>query len=224
MKKNIKIDKLNYFVSSHFFGVSFFLFSLFCSNQFISQLPSFKSFQNVISTEPTFLIKADFKHSFVSNQLIAMRGVKVGLNYSDTFKVGIGYSWMKNNFIFDNPNVIVNNDNYDLKYSYLAFFFDYSFYKHNQWSYIISSDFAIAKFAYKNRSSNKIDYSSFGLVLEPSIAAEYRTLKYVILGGGIGYRFVLRNKNNVTENFSAPLFILRIKLDFLKLYKDYFKI
>jgi len=223
MKKNINIEKLTYYISSHFFGVGFFLFSFLCFNSLVGQQSYFDSFKNTLSSEPTLLVKADFKHSFISNQLIAMRGIKVGLNYSDTLKVGVGYSWMKNNFKFDNPNLIINNENYDLKYSYLSVFFDYSFLQHNKWNYILSSDFAIGKFAYKNRASHRTDYSSFGLVFEPSVAAEYRTLKYVILGFGLGYRFVLRNKNSVTENFAAPLFILRVKLDFSNIYKDHFR-
>jgi len=223
MKKNIKIDQINFYKSSRLIGVGFFLLFFFVINNFYTQESILNTLKNRLSTEPSLIVKADFKHSFISNQLIAMRGIKAGLNFNDSIKIGIGYSWMKNNFIFDNPNAVINNENYNLKYSYVSLFFDYSVYSYSNWNYILSSDFAIAKFAYKNRLTRKVDFSSFGFVLEPSLAAEYRLFKYVIAGGGIGYRFVLRDKNNITESFSAPLYILRVKLDFLSIYNDHFK-
>ena len=63
MKKNIKIEKLDYIVSSHFFGVSFFLLFLLCSSYSSSQIFSLRSVKKVILTDPTFLVKADFKES-----------------------------------------------------------------------------------------------------------------------------------------------------------------
>lgn len=55
---------------------------------------------------------------------------------------------------------------------------------------------------------------------EQSITAEYRVLKYLGLGFGLGYRFVVYNKTAINEKLSAPVYIARLKLYFGDIYKD----
>ncbi|MCT4582735.1 MAG: hypothetical protein N4A35_15070 [Flavobacteriales bacterium] len=201
--------------------MDFFVFILLCSPiSFFSQVNHLDSLKEAMNTPPKFLMKLDSKFSFVSNQLVTMNGVKAGLNFKSKIKLGLGYSWMKNNFTFDNPNAIVNNENYDLRYSYVSVFGDYNFYKKNKWSYLLNTDLAIVKLGYKNRQTKQFDYQSFGSVLEPSLIGEYNLIKYLVIGSGIGYRFVFRESNNITEKFSAPIVILRLKVDFVKIYKE----
>lgn len=189
----------------------------------ISQINHLDSIKKAFYQKPKVLIKLDSKYSFVSNQLVTMRGIKTGLNFDNKVKLGIGYSWMKNNFKFDNPTHIVNNINHNLRYSYLSIFGDYNFYTTNIWSYMVNLDLAIVKLGYKNVKTKKYKYKSLGTVLEPSIIAEYIQIKYLAIGIGGGYRFVFREDNNIVEKFSAPIFILRLKLDFYTIYKELIK-
>ena len=179
--------------------------------------------KNAFTHQPKLLIKLDSRFSFVSNQLVSMRGVKIGANFNNNVKIGIGYSWMKNNFVFDTPTTLVNNEIYDLRYSYVSVFGDYNFHNKEQWSFLANTDLALVKVGYQGIIEKQFDYKSFGFVLEPSLIAEYRLYHYFILGSGLGYRFVFREENNIKEQFSAPIFIIRFKIDFSQIHKDYIK-
>lgn len=201
--------------------MDFFVFIFFLLPFFVlAQKNHIDTIKHAFNHSPKLLVKLDSKYSFVSNQLVTMRGVKAGLNFDSRVKIGVGYSWMKNDFNFDNPTNLVNNENYDLRYSYVSTFFDYNFYNEKKWSFLVNTDLAVVKLGYKNLETSSFDYYSYGGVIEPSLIGEYDLIKYIVIGSGLGYRFVFRESNNIPEQFSAPIFILRLKVDFLKIYKD----
>lgn len=218
MKKNIKRFFMIKFKSPCLKRMDFFVLLLFLNLYGYSQSNHRDSIRDAFKKTPDFIIKLDAKYSFVSSQLVTMRGVKIGLNYGNTIKLGFGYSWMKNNFSFDNPTDLINNELHDLKYSYFSVFGDYRFYSNKKLSFLINSDFAIIKLGYKNKVLNSFDYLSHGFVFEPSLISEYRFFKYFIIGTGLGYRFVFREEKQITEQFSAPILILRLKVDFSMVY------
>ncbi len=221
MKKNINKVRYNIQKSPYRLGMDFFVFIfLFFPIIYVAQFNHVDSIKIALKTTPKFLLKLDSKFSFVSNQLVTMRGIKAGANFDDKIKLGIGYSWMKNNFVFDSPTSIINNEVYDLRYSYISVFGDYNFYIHNKWSYIINTDLAVVKLGYKNKKNKTSDYVAYGAVIEPSLIAEYNVIKYIVVGAGAGYRFVFRESRSIAEQFSAPIFIIRFKIDFPKIYKD----
>lgn len=188
-----------------------------------SQNTHFNRIKSSFNTKPKLLIRLDSKYSFVSNQLINMRGLKAGAGFNDLVNIGIGYGWMKNNFTFDNPTTLINDSTYSLRYSYFSIFGDYNFHTKDNWSFVINADIAITRLGYRSKSSGDLDYLSYGFVLEPNVLSEYRLFKYFVLGSGLGYRFVFRNENYINEKFSAPIFILRFKIDFPLIYEKYLK-
>jgi hypothetical protein len=223
MKKSIKLFSIINIKSPYLKGMDFFALLLFISLSGYSQNNHLDSIKYAFNQKPKLILKLDSKFSFVSNQLVSMRGIKIGANFNDVVKVGIGYSWMKNNFKFDAPTELINNELYDLKYSYISVFGDYNFHNNNSWSFIANTDFAIVKVGYQDVVEKQFDYQSFGVVLEPSLIAEYLFLRYFIAGSGLGYRFVFREEKNIKEQFSAPIFIIRLKIDFNKIHKEYIK-
>lgn len=223
MKKNIKLFCIINIKSPFLKGMDFFALLLFISLSGFSQNNHLDTIKNAFTHQPKLLVKLDSKFSFVSNQLVSMRGIKAGANFNNKVKIGLGYSWMKKNFVFDTPTTLINNDRYDLRYSYVSVFGDYNFHNKDNWSFLINTDFALVKIGYQDIIEKQFDYQSFGFVLEPSLIAEYRLYKYFILGSGLGYRFVFREEKNIQEQFSAPLFIVRFKIDFIKIHNDYLK-
>ncbi len=201
------------------FGI-FFNLSLF---QVFSQNNHFDTVIYSLNTSPQFLFKVDSKFSFVSNQLVSMRGVKAGLNYNDIVKLGLGYSWMKNGFVFDNPTEVINNDNYELHYSALIIFADYVFRQNKSWSLVYNIDIGGVRATYKNTLNDRNDYKSYGVIFAPTLISEHRFFSYFIIGVGGGYRAIFRNRGQVLEKFSAPIFIVRAKIDFVLLYNSFVK-
>ena len=223
MKKNIKFPIINRFKSPYLKGMDFFVFLFFSSLTTFGQLNHIDTIIDAVESKPRFIIKLDSKFSFVTNQLVLMRGVKVGAIYNDKVKLGGGYSWMKNNFKFDNPTPQVNNDIYDLRYSHISIFGDYNFHNSGNWSYLFNIDIAYAKLGYKNKTTKHFDYRSIGFVFEPSAMAEYRFWNYFIVGSGLGYRMVFRQERQISERFTAPILIVRLKADFNKIHKEIIK-
>ena len=223
MKKSINLFSIINIKSPYLKGMDFFVLLLVLSLTGYSQNNHVDSIKTALKTKPKLVLKLDSKFSFVSNQLVSMRGVKVGLNYNNKVKFGLGYSWMKNNFVFDNASEQINNETYGLRYSYISLFGDYNFHNKGHWSFIGNTGIALVKIGYQDIIQKQIDYQSFGFVFEPSMIAEYRVLNYFIIGSGLGYRFVFRERKNIREQFTAPIFILRFKIDFNKIYGDYLK-
>ncbi len=200
-----------------FFAFILFIFSIRIVS---AQNIHFDTITYSLRTSPQFLFKVDSKFSFVSNQLVSMRGIKVGLNYNRVFKLGIGYSWIKHSFVFDNPSGSINNENYELHYGAMMIFADYVFHQNNAWSLVYNVDFGGVRTAYKNKITDINDFNSYGVMFAPTIISEHRFLNYFILGVGGGYRAIFRNRKRILEKFSAPIFIIRAKIDFVLLYNQ----
>jgi len=201
--------------------MGFFLF-LFFVKITTAQLHHLDSIKLALRNSPKLLVKLDSKFSFVSHQLVSLRGIKVGANYVNKVKIGVGFSWMKDNFVFDNPTQLVNNDNYKLSVWSVPLFFDYTIYSDKNSAVLTNFDVAYSNFKYKPKKEILAQYNSNGVTFEPSAVFEYRLKKYFIFGGGLGYRFVFRNRKYIHEQFSAPIAIVRFKIDFVKVYQDLF--
>jgi hypothetical protein len=52
---------------------------------------------------------------------------------------------------------------------------------------------------------------------------EHRFLKYFAAGGGVGFRLMLKNNTALDERFSAPIYLLRFRILFEELYRDFSK-
>ena len=49
---------------------------------------------------------------------------------------------------------------------------------------------------------------------------EYKFLRYFGLGGGVGFRLAIKTDQQINESFSAPEYILRVKIYFGDIYKE----
>ena len=60
-------------------------------------------------------------------------------------------------------------------------------------------------------------------LLEVSMLAEYRLLRWLGLGAGVGYRQMLTSDAILRKNFNGPLYIVKVKIYFHEVYKMIFK-
>lgn len=221
MRKSINFKHKIHFKSPYLIRMDFFvgLIFTFISLQSISQVNHLDSIRSALHEKPKYLFKLDSKYSFVSNQIVSVRGGKIGLNYQDRVKFGIGYSWIKDGFKFDNPTVNVNDTLTRLSYLNPLFFMDYRFCIKKNFEVFFNTDLGLPTLGYKSRVTKKFIRKVIGFSIEPSLIAEYRFFRYFILGGGFGYRILFRTSNLITERLTAPLVIARLRIDFPLLFE-----
>ncbi len=178
---------------------------------------------------PKLLIKLDTRNSFITSSFARIRGIKVGVDYNKTTKVGLGFSWLATDFY---SNIEVKEEGVAtvyrarLSYEYFAPYFEYAFYKHNNWEVSIPVQLGIGRSGYRYRDANEkkqIAGRKAMVLYEPAMTAQYRFLKYFGVGAGIGYRLMLVGNDNIDENFNSPIYILKAKVFFGDIYNDVFK-
>jgi hypothetical protein len=189
--------------------IGFFLF--ICSISF-GQL--FDPIRKSLKEKPTYDIRLSTHNAFVANQFAKIKGVKLGLSYNKIFKFGIGYSWMKSKI-----TSIYDNDSVNLRLNYILAYVDYTFYQTKYWDFSLPIQMGIGLLDYK--TNDKIRKARSGVAFyEPSMAFDYKFLKYFSAGVGFGYRLAIKNREPITERFTSPIYTIRFKIEFGKMYKD----
>ena len=197
---------------------TFFILILFCfifSGQGHAQL--FDSIRTSFDYKPKFLLKFDTRNSFISNQYAKIHGIKVGLSFNKTTNIGIGYHWMPKRLIERN---FTNSNKIDLKFGYAVAFFEYNFYKSKYWSAEIPVQIGLGKAQYDDLDLAITTGSSWIIIYEPAMTIEYKFLRYFGIGGGVGFRLAIKSNRQIKESFTAPEYILRVKIYFGDIYKE----
>lgn len=171
------------------------------------------SISGAFKYKPKPLIKLEARNAFVTNSFVKVKAFKVGLNFHRKVKLGIGYSWMKTNY-----DVIKNADTVNLKFNYGLAFFEYAFYQSKHWNLEIPIQLGFGKMTY-NIDENIVS-SAWVPVWEPTMTMEYIFMKYFGIGGGLGYRLVLKSNDPIKEKFTSPIYIFKFRINFGDIYKD----
>jgi len=191
--------------------LSFFIFS----SQGHAQL--FDSIRTSFDYKPKFLLKFDTRNSFISNQYAKIHGIKVGLSFNKTTNIGIGYHWMPKRPL---EPTLLNSNKIDLKFGYAVAFFEYNFYKSKYWSAEIPVQIGLGKAQYDDLDLAITIGSSWIIIYEPAMTIEYKFLKYFGIGGGVGFRLAIKSNQQIKESFTAPEYILRVKIYSGDIYKE----
>ena len=176
----------------------------------------FDSISNSFKYKPKFFIKLDARKSFITNVYAPMGGVKIGLSFNNTTRIGIGYTWMKNYPLSKGSDV-------KLQFSYVAPFIEYCFYKTKKWTGEIPVQLGYGEIRYRDTKLKNTITKTGVFVYEPAMTLDYRFLKYFSLGAGAGLRLVFKLNQNMLDKFSSPIYIFRFKIYFGDIYKEHLK-
>ena len=176
-------------------------------------------------SKPKVMLKLGTRNSFISNRFVKIRDVQIGFNYKNITKIGLGYNWLATDVF--RPLVIegqiVQENKGELKMRYLAPFVEYSFWKRKKYSCGIPVQVGFGKtfLEYRNESNELKKTNSISIAFyEPAITFEYIVLKYIGIGGGIGFRLMFIGNRRLNDNFTAPFYLLRAKIYFGDVLKD----
>jgi hypothetical protein len=187
----------------------------------------FDSISESFTHQPKFFVKFDTRNSFITNQYAKIRGIKVGLDYNHTTKIGLGFHWLSSELTKEIKVAEdeINTYSANLRFSYISTSIEYAFYKRPKFEISIPVQLGIgmSSYRYKNAAGKHIKEYRHGVFMyEPTMTMQYRFLRYFGIGAGVGYRLMIVNNKAIDEQFTSPIYILRFKVFFGEIYRAIF--
>ena len=181
--------------------------------------------------KPKFFFNFIGYTSYISGDVATFSGIRLGLNYNKTVKIGIGLAGL-NSPVVTAIDITEEGQTYTtnatLNYGYLEGYFEYIFYNKDRWQFSvpIAIGAGSAYYSYVSRTDTtkliKLIPSSIWTV-EPSVAAQYTILRWLGAGASLGYRQTLYAQPKIDENFNSVTFSIGLRLFLDEIYKMIFK-
>lgn len=193
------------------------LFALLIGVRGTSQL--FDSIQSSLKYKPKPVIQLDGRNAFITNTPIQTNAIEIGINFHRTFKMGIGYSWLTPSY--QQKSLLYPTNSERLKIHSLLAFTEFSYWQHKHWSSDIVVQLAGGKMMYT--INDNIIKSTPIFVYEPMMVVDYNFLRYFSISTGFGYRLAIKFNHNVKEQYTSPIYVYRINIDFGRVWEDFKK-
>ena len=193
-----------------------FILHLECKSQLMDSIA--KSFEN----KPSLYFNYGSQYSFIENQFASIQNIKIGIDYSGTFKLGVGYNWLSKKFPERNNVREITPGVARFNFNYVSLFAEYTFFKTYYWEATIPAQlgFGLANYSGVLYGERIKTPTKFFVVYEPLMTIQYRFLRYFGAGCGIGFRLILINSSAIPEQLFSPLVIVKTKFYFGEIWKD----
>ena len=182
------------------------------------------SLRNVFKQHITPSFKFDTRNSFITGSTAKVYGIKAGVNFGKRLSIGLGYNFIGTE-LQEEVMYQGNRVRTDIRMNYLAPFIEYSFYQRGPWE--VSTPIQIgagSSFLRKSEVGGDVVLNKNRVVLyEPGMAVEYKIFKIIGVGVGFGYRIMLKNNRSIEQQFTSPVYALRMRLVFEEVYSRYKK-
>ena len=179
-------------------------------------------FKKSFKTKPKLDVKFDNRFSFIRDGALKTVGIKVGLNFRRKFKVGLGINQMLvpiETTTFDDSG---NEFPVNLEYFYFSPYIEYVYHNSRKWEFSLSIQHGVggASYQYNNPQGEKIKLQeSMVLSYEPAMLIDYKIVRWVGIGTGVGYRMVYYKESGIKERFSSPEYVIKLKVYLGEIFK-----
>jgi hypothetical protein len=175
------------------------------------------SLNMVFNSKSIIDARLESRYSFITNELISVTGVRLGVAYKRKLRIGGGLSWLKTDraYSFYDRSVsgeLIETRKY-LKFAYLCYYIDFVYYRTKRWqlSVPIQAGTGLAWFqkekAYAFGNGEK---KRFILLYEPGITVQFKLLRYIGVGGDAAFRFLLNREKKIGEQLNSPTFSIKL--------------
>ena len=172
---------------------------------------------------PRLTVRLDTRGSFISNENVRLFGVKGGLEHAGRVQYGVGYNFLitpvERVREIEGAGLVTTR----LRLWYVSLYFDYAFYERGPWEVRIPVQLGIGagSVAYRDvEGRRQVLQRTMLFFYEPAMTVHYHFLRYFAVGGGIGYRLVLRTSASLGEHFTAPTYLFGLRIAFGDIWRD----
>lgn len=175
----------------------------------------------LLKKKPAPSFKWDTQNSFITGRSVKVQSLKGGVSFGEHLTLGLGYHWLQSDI---KQNVSGYSESLLLKMRYGSLFGEFVFYDKGNWLGVLPVQLGYGKsfLSAKDEQGNAIKlYHATVILYEPTISIEYKFSPWIGVGAGYGYRIMLKNNPDLTQNFYAPLYVFRVRILFEELYSKY---
>lgn len=193
-----------------------FIIILFVLASLCSKAQLLDTINKDLKRRPGIVAKLDSRNTFIDGKINQFSGVKLGLSFNRRTRYGIGYSYLKDGKKFTNSLGEIGTHNID----YFHFFADYVFYNKGKWEFAIPVQIGLGNsyIKYPNIISNQ----KFVMLYEPSIAGQYKIIKWFGVGLDLGFRYYIIKNKELGNEFQSPTYTFKTLIYWDILYKTLF--
>ncbi len=160
-----------------------------------------------------FIFQLDNRFSSIQDQGVTLFGAKIGLQYKNYTRFGMGISFITKPVVIDYFNKKTKQEETNnINFGYLSFFDDLILYKNQKWECFITEQICFGRPRFSKEVNDDIvsDVNVRMFLNEISGQVNYKIFPWLGAGAGIGYRN-LWNKSKVLKNtFNAPVYVAKI--------------
>jgi hypothetical protein len=171
------------------------------------------SLRNVFKQPVTPVFKLDTRNSFVTGRSAQIWGVKAGVSFGKRMNLGLAYSWLHTDITkpLSEPN---QNLSGLIRLRYFGPFAEYTFYRKGNWEATVPLQLGIGKSFLAEETGEITGRLNEGNIFlyEPAMVVDYKILNLIAVGGGVGYRLMLLNNRNLDQRFTAPVYMIRLRV------------
>ena len=212
------------FTKGIFFCLLFFSgIRLYSQNDFIEDIG------NSLEQRPVLDVRVDSRNSFVAARFARIMGIKLGADFNNKVKMGMGFNILRNEVTEDRIIRNSQNDNEEVNARFRLFYFspylEYAFYNQDRWEISILTHLGVgaSHFEFTDQYGKMDQTQSEVLTMwEPYMTAEYRLWEYIGVGAGVGYRLVYAPSAFSRQRLNSPIYVFKVKFYFKPLF-EYFK-
>ncbi|PCJ26816.1 MAG: hypothetical protein COA97_05335 [Flavobacteriales bacterium] len=174
-----------------------------------------EEFKKSFKSKPKLDVKFDNRFSFIQDNALKTVGIKIGLSFNRKFKVGLGINQM----LFPVESTVINEGDtsvpVNLEYFYFSPYLEYVYYSTRKWEFSLATQigFGGASYQYNDENGKKVKLlESTVLSYEPAMMIDYKIIRWIGIGTGVGYRFVYYKSPGIKERFSSPEYVIKLKI------------
>lgn len=208
------------------FKLLFLLFLLFQINTSHSQI--LDSLKAALHQKPGIDLSYEKRNSFLLNDTVRFRGIKLGLRFGKKLKIGLSFNWLKTN-LYNQVRYFYNSSNDTtggfFKMAYFAVYTKIVYHKTQRWEFSTPLQLGYGSSWLQKNPPLSYKHQLFKknmLVYEPTVAVQFKILKWLGIAGNIGYRFVWHKEEKILSHLNGPIYVLNINFMLEQLFFEMF--
>lgn len=171
------------------------------------------SAQEVPKKKFRFIFQLDNRFSTINHKDIILFGAKIGLQYKNYTRFGLGVSFMPNPLSFDYTNKKTRKtETNTIDFNYISIFDDLILYKNDKWEVFVTEQLCFGEPNFSKEVNDEIvsDVNIKMYLNEISGQVNYKIVPWLGVGAGIGYRNIWNKSALLQKTFDAPVYIIKI--------------